>query len=227
MYKTAAKKSSSLNFRSVTASYQIKHLPIKRGFDLLFSASVLILGFPIYLIISLGILACSFGPIFYIQDRVGRGGKIIRCYKFRTMCTNADERLQNILKENKKLAQEYNTYRKLKDDPRIFSFGRFLRKTSLDELPQFWNVLKGDLSVVGPRPAMACEVQKFYKDKTNKILSIRPGITGIWQTSGRNHLSFSDRVKLDAQYVENQSFLNDLKLIGKTIPLFFFSKGAY
>ncbi|PIS00874.1 MAG: exopolysaccharide biosynthesis protein [Chlamydiae bacterium CG10_big_fil_rev_8_21_14_0_10_35_9] len=206
---------------------KIKHKPVKRLFDICFSFLVLSVGLPFYILISLIIFASSPGPIFYVQPRVGRKGKIIKCFKFRTMCINAEEKLKKILESDAALKEEYNKFRKLKNDPRVFSFGKFLRKTSLDELPQFFNVLLGDLSVVGPRPAMPSEVEKFFKNRAEKILSIRPGITGIWQTSGRNNLSFEDRVKLDEIYVDSQSFKKDMELIIKTIPMLFFSKGAY
>jgi undecaprenyl-phosphate galactose phosphotransferase len=206
---------------------KIKHKPMKRLFDIGFSFLVLIVGLPFYILISLIIFVSSPGPIFYVQPRVGRKGKIIKCFKFRTMCINAEEKLKKILESDAALKEEYNKFRKLKNDPRVFSFGKFLRKTSLDELPQFFNVLLGDLSVVGPRPAMPSEVERFFKNRAEKILSIRPGITGIWQTSGRNNLSFEDRVKLDEIYVDSQSFKKDMELIIKTIPMLFFSKGAY
>lgn len=124
------------------------------------------------------------------------------------------------------LREEWNTYRKLKCDPRITTVGRFLRKTSLDELPQFWNVLKGDLSIVGPRPPTFEEVGTFFGAKSRKILSIRPGITGLWQTSGRNLLTYEGRVELDETYVDQRTFLMDLKLIAKTILRMLVPKGS-
>jgi len=207
--------------------FQIKHKPIKRLFDICFSLSVLIIGLPLFILISAVILITSPGPIFFKQKRVGRGGIAIRCYKFRTMSISAEAKLEEILKSDPVKAKEYQKFRKLKDDPRVFSFGKYLRKTSLDELPQFFNVLIGNLSVVGPRPAFFEEVEEFYGDKAHKILSIRPGITGIWQTSGRNFLSFLERVELDEIYVDNQSLKKDICLILKTIPMLFSSKGAF
>ena len=143
------------------------------------------------------------------------------------MVIDADTRLREILQEDEKLRQEWETFCKLKKDPRITWIGQILRKTSLDELPQFWNVLKGDLSVVGPRPATQDQVEKYYAEKAPKILSVRPGMTGLWQTSGRNLLSFDERTQLDERYVDSHTFLLDLKLIAKTIPAMFFSEGAY
>lgn len=206
----------------------------KRIFDLLFSSCVLLLGMPIYLILMIGIKLSSPGPIFYKALRMGQKGKLIYCWKFRTMCIDADERLQKMLRQNPMLREEWETYHKLKQDPRLTKIGKFLRKTSLDEFPQFWNVLKGDLSVVGPRPiqienpqeAMA-EIRKRYKDRTEIILSIKPGITCIWQTQGRNELTFEQRAVLEEQYVITQSFGLDMKIILKTIYILLFPKGAY
>jgi undecaprenyl-phosphate galactose phosphotransferase len=143
------------------------------------------------------------------------------------MHQGAEETLRKMLAESPTMQKEWDTYFKLKDDPRVSGIGRFLRKTSMDELPQFWNVLKGDLSVVGPRPVTEEEVKKYYRDKADKILSVRPGLTGIWQTSGRNLLTFDERIQLEEQYIDKQSFLLDLGIIFKTIPHLFFAKGAF
>lgn len=208
--------------------YEIKHIPIKRGFDMFFSLSCLILGLPLFFLIGLLIFLTSPGSILYSHERIGRGGKPFRCYKFRTMYTNADRRLQEILLTNPQLRQEWEQSFKLKRDPRITPIGSFLRKTSLDELPQFWNVLKGDLSVVGPRPVIKEEIDKYFGVKAYKILSIRPGLTGPWQVSGRSDISsYEKRIQLDEHYIDTHSFLGDLKLIAKTIPAMLFSKGAY
>ena len=142
------------------------------------------------------------------------------------MCDNADERLQEILSSRPDLLLEWQKYSKLRNDPRVTAIGKLMRKTSLDELPQFWNVLRGDLSVVGPRPFMRREIRP-YRSKKNKLLSVRPGITGIWQTSGRNLLTFEERLNLDETYLEKKSFLLDLKLIAKTFVMMFFPKGAF
>ena len=205
----------------------IKHNVIKRAFDIFFSLFILIFFSPFYLIISLLVLLTSKGPIFYGHKRVGRGNQIIKCWKFRTMIKDADKTLKALLVKNPHLLLEWNRYYKLKKDPRITKVGKFLRKTSLDELPQFFNVLKGDLSVVGPRPCVPKEIVENYREKTNKILSIRPGITGIWQISGRNNLTRDERVKLEELYIDNHNLLIDLKIVLKTIPLMLFSKGAY
>lgn len=200
---------------------------IKRVFDVFFSLSVLILGFPVFLIISFGVWVSSKGPIFHVQQRIGKKGKPFRFYKFRTMEKNAEHKLEELLQKNPSFQKEWNTYCKLKNDPRITSFGKFLRSLSLDELPQFWNVLIGDLSVVGPRPFFSHEIIQHAKEKAPKILSVKPGITGIWQVYGRSNLSIKQRIDLEESYIDRRSFFLDLKLIIKTIPSLFFSKGAY
>jgi exopolysaccharide production protein ExoY len=199
----------------------------KRIFDMLFSLLAILCFIPFGSIIALLIMLSSKGPVFYKCSRVGKDGQMIECWKFRTMCINADAKLKELLHDNPKLRREWETYFKLKDDPRISPIGRFLRKTSLDEFPQFWNVLKGDLSVVGPRPVTEEEVKKYFKDKATKILSVRPGLTGIWQTSGRSLLTFEERIRLEEQYVDEQSLLLDLRIICKTIPHLLFAKGAF
>jgi exopolysaccharide production protein ExoY len=206
---------------------EIKHKPLKRIFDLFFSSLVLLVGFPIFFLIALAVKSSSPGPVFYFHERIGRGGKPFLCYKFRTMYIDADQRLETLLTENSTVKQEWEETHKLKKDPRVTPLGTFLRKTSLDELPQFWNVLKGDLSVVGPRPVVKQEVAKHFGEKAKVILSIRPGLTGIWQVSGRNDVAYGVRIQLDELYVDTQSLLLDLKLIVKTIPAMLFSRGAY
>lgn len=209
-------------------NYKIKHIPIKRAFDIVFSLLCLVLGLPFFLLIALFIFVSSPGKVIYSHERIGRGGKSFRCYKFRSMYLNADQRLKEILASHPLLKEEWEKNYKLKKDPRITPFGSFLRKTSFDELPQFWNVLKGDLSVVGPRPVVKEEVEKYLNVKAYKILSIRPGLTGLWQVSGRSDIAcYQTRIQLDEYYVDNHSLLLDLKLILKTIPAMLFSKGAY
>jgi exopolysaccharide production protein ExoY len=206
----------------------IKHIPIKRMFDILFSLFSLILCLPLFCMIALFIFCSSPGACIYSHQRVGRGGKLFRCYKFRSMHSDADKRLQDLLHSNPMLREEWQKTYKLKNDPRITKIGSFLRKTSLDELPQFWNVLVGDLSVVGPRPVVQEELHKCYESKAQKILTIRPGLTGLWQVSGRSDIAcYKKRIQLDEFYVDNHSMILDLKLIAKTIPAMVFSKGAY
>lgn len=202
----------------------------KRLFDVFFSLLALVLGFPIFLLIALLIKSTSRGPIFYCSLRMGKRGKLFKFWKFRTMYVQADLKLKQLLDENPLLREEWQQYFKLKNDPRLTKIGKFLRKTSLDELPQFWNVLIGDLSIVGPRPYLPTElktIEKHIGNKVTALLAVRPGLTGIWQTSGRSHLTFEQRVYLDLAYLERGSFLFDLNLILKTIPMFIFPKGAF
>lgn len=200
----------------------------KRLFDILFSLSVLILFSPIYLVLALLIALVSPGPIFYVQERVGRNYKRFGCIKFRTMIVNADEVLRQMMEKDRTLRQEFADNFKLKNDPRITWIGQFLRVTSLDEFPQFWNVLTGDMSVVGPRPLVPDELY-MYGNHMDKVLTIKPGITGLWQVSGRNDIPYERRVKIDVYYVNFRNFWLDLWIIIKTLGVVFFpnNNGAY
>lgn len=200
----------------------------KRFFDILFSLSVLILFSPVYLLLAVLIAIASPGPVFYVQERVGKNSQPFGCMKFRTMVENADEMLLDIMTTSPDLRQEFEDNFKLKHDPRITWIGRFLRLTSLDEFPQFWNVLKGDMSVVGPRPLVVEELPKYGRH-IDKVLNIRPGITGLWQVSGRNDIPYPRRVQMDVYYVNFRNFWMDLWLIVKTIGVVIFPKnnGAY
>lgn len=211
----------------LSSTHKHQCLPLKRALDIIFSLSVLILVSPLFLVIAMIIKATSKGNAIYYQIRIGRGGTHFRCYKFRTMYQNADSILDEILATNPEKREEWNNTHKLKNDPRVTPIGHFLRKSSLDELPQFWNVLKGDLSVVGPRPVVKEEINRHFGHKAEKIFSIRPGITGLWQISGRSDTSYSKRIALDEYYVENRTLLKDLKIIALTIPSIISKKGAY
>lgn len=207
--------------------FPIKHNAIKRLFDICFSILILVLTAPLMACIAIMVRFSSQGKIVYAHERIGRGCKPFKCYKFRTMYFDADHRLQEILKSSTDLKAEWDQTHKLKNDPRVTPIGKFLRKTSLDEFPQFWNVLRGDLSVVGPRPVVQYELERHLGIKASKILSIRPGLTGLWQVSGRSDLSYANRIRMDEQYVESHSMMMDLIIITKTIPSMFFSNGAY
>ena len=156
------------------------------------------------------------GPIFYDQLRIGKDGKVFKMYKFRSMVIGADEKLFKYLEENEEARKEYKEYKKLKDDPRITKIGKFLRKTSLDEFPQFINVLKGDMSLVGPRPYLPREKEDMGEYYTY-IIKSRPGITGYWQIAGRSDVNFDDRLKMDYDYIKNRSLKTDLKILVKTV----------
>ncbi|PSO51271.1 MAG: galactosyl-1-phosphate transferase [Cyanobacteria bacterium SW_9_44_58] len=189
---------------------------LKRLFDIVFSLAVLILCSPLYLLLAVLIKVSSPGPVFYIQERIGKNYKPFRCIKFRTMVKNADAVMERLMLKHPELRKEYEENFKLKDDPRVTPIGKFLRYTSLDEFPQFWNVLKGHMSVVGPRPLVPEELYKYGRH-IDKVLTIRPGITGLWQVSGRNDIPYERRVNMDVYYVNFRNCLLDFWVIIKTI----------
>jgi len=200
----------------------------KRVFDVVFSLLILILFSPLYLLLVLLIALSSPGPIFYIQERVGKNYKTFNCIKFRTMVVNADEMLLELMETSPRLRQEFEDNFKLKQDPRITKIGQFLRLTSLDEFPQFWNVLKGDMSVVGPRPLVVEELPR-YGFHIDEVLTIKPGITGLWQVSGRNDIPYNRRVQIDLYYANFHNMWLDIWVIVKTIGVVIMPKdnGAY
>jgi lipopolysaccharide/colanic/teichoic acid biosynthesis glycosyltransferase len=163
------------------------------------------------------LVALDGGRPVFSHSRVGKDGRIFHCYKVRTMVLNAEERLEEILKNEPAAAKEWAEDFKLRNDPRITRIGRFLRKTSLDELPQLWNVLRGDMSLVGPRPVTEPEMQLYGRD-AGAYCSVSPGVTGIWQVSGRNSLSFDERVALDNYYATHLSLREDLRILFMTVP---------
>ena len=166
------------------------------------------------------------GPIFYGHKRIGRHGKPFTAWKFRSMRINSDQILREHLERNPAAREEWNLTHKLRDDPRVVRFGQFLRRTSLDELPQIWNVLKGDMSLVGPRPIVTEEISR-YADAFRLYASVKPGITGLWQVSGRSDTTWEEAVRLDLYYVDNWSLVLDLHTMWRTIFVVFFRKGAY
>lgn len=198
----------------------------KRALDLCATIVGGILILPLLLTLSLLVWLESRGPVFYSAQRMGRDGKLFSCVKFKTMLPDAEGVLQKLLEENVALREEYSRYHKLRDDPRVTRVGRFLRKTSLDELPQLWNILRGDMSLVGPRPYLPRESQDIGSTQSN-ILRVYPGVTGPWQVNGRNHTSFNERVQMDAYYVHNWSIWLDLLLLARTVKCVLFDRGAY
>jgi exopolysaccharide production protein ExoY len=198
---------------------------LKRALDIILAATALIFLIPLLLFLALAIFVMLGRPVIFSHSRLGLGGKPFRCLKFRTMVRDAESRLARHLAENPEAAREWAVQYKLKDDPRITPFGHFLRRTSFDELPQLINILVGDMSVVGPRPIVAAELAR-YGDRAGQLLSVRPGLTGLWQVSGRNNLSYEMQVALDIQYIQNWSFAGDLKIIAQTIPAVLTQRGA-
>ena len=204
------------------------YLILKSFFDIFFSLFFILLGSPLFLIIALLIKFSSRGPILYKHERIGKNFKTFKCLKFRTMHPEANDILKNLLDNNSEIKAEFEKNQKIKHDPRITTIGKFLRRTSLDELPQFINVLKMEMSIIGPRPIIREEVKR-YKSSMSKVLSINPGITGLWQVSGRNNLSYKKRVFLDSLYIDKINFLMDIRIIIRTLGVLIFPKdrGAY
>lgn len=200
---------------------------IKRIIDILLSTVSLLIFAPIFLLIAFAIKLDSPGPVLFVDRRLGRRGKIFRCFKFRTMFIDGDKRLKECLEQNSSSLHEWRSYAKLKSfDPRITKVGQFLRRYSLDELPQIFNVLKGDMHLVGPRPYLLRERSQMG-EYADKILKIRPGITGFWQVSGRNEIPFEERLKMESYYAENNGLRTDIILLVKTVKAVLEGRGAY
>ena len=202
------------------------NLFIKRIIDIIGSIVGIVILIPLTIIVKMvNVIYKENGKIFYCQTRIGKNGKHFKMYKFRTMVKDADKKLNDLLENNEELRKEWLENRKLKNDPRITKMGRFLRKTSLDEWPQFLNVLEGTMSLVGPRAVVDDEIEKFgiYKDD---ILSVKPGITGYWAANGRSDTTYEERVQMEHKYVENFSIWMDLKIIFKTIISVIKKEGA-
>ena len=198
----------------------------KRGFDIMGAVAGILLLSPLLIMLAMLVKFSDGGRIFYGHRRIGRGGDLFHCLKFRTMVENGDEVLAEHFARNPQSRHEWETTRKLQDDPRVTRVGAVLRKLSLDELPQMFNILRGDMSFVGPRPVVKDELE-LYGSAVDCYLKSRPGLTGLWQVSGRNDVSYVTRVAFDRQYVENWSFASDLKIIIRTVPAVFSSRGSY
>lgn len=218
-------KKSNLDTAKVTSKY-VKNKPVydfvKRFADILCSAIAIILLSPFFIIISIAIKATSKGPVIFVHKRVGKNGKEIGIYKFRSMVMNAEALIEKFTPEQK---EEFQKNFKLENDPRITKIGKILRKTSLDELPQLFNIIKGDLSIVGPRPIMEVETEIYGKYK-DMLLSVKPGLTGFWAANGRSDTSYKRRRAMEIYYVKNRSLLLDIKIIFKTVISVFTGKGA-
>lgn len=199
--------------------------PGKRVFDIV-GALVLALVFAPVILVIVVWLGRQGGPIIFGHRRVGRSGKIFTCYKFRTMVPNAEEVLGDLLRRRPDLRAEWARDHKLREDPRVTPFGAFLRRTSLDELPQLWNVLKGDMSLVGPRPIVKQEIAKYGR-AIRHYLAVRPGLTGLWQVSGRNNVEYRRRVAMDRIYATRTSLRLDLWILLQTVGVVLFRRGAY
>jgi lipopolysaccharide/colanic/teichoic acid biosynthesis glycosyltransferase len=195
---------------------------MKRVMDIVLAVFLVIVLFPFLILIALVIKLTSPGPAFFVQERIGKDGGVFRMYKFRTM-VNGSHKIED------KLAEESGSriFFKMKTDPRITTFGRFLRKFSLDELPQIFNVLFNNMSLVGPRPLLLSDFDKFPRDRQLRRFAMKPGITGLWQVKGRNDLTDNERIELDCKYVDEWSIIKDMTILLETIPAVISGKGAY
>lgn len=198
----------------------------KRVIDILGSVAGVTLLVPITIgIFTAKLILKDKGPIFYTQERIGKDGKIFKMYKFRSMVVGADEILDKYLSENEEARKEYEENKKLRDDPRTTKIGKFIRKTSLDEFPQFINVLKGDMGLVGPRPYLPKEKEDMG-ECYDQIIKCKPGITGFWQVYGRSNVSFENRLNMDVKYYNEKTFIGDMKLLTKTVTSIVKKEGA-
>ncbi len=193
-----------------------------RALDIVLTSTVLLFFAPLFIIIALAVRLDSPGPVLFVQKRVGRNGKIFPCYKFRSMLVNAEEIRQKLEAQNERGGPVF----KMKNDPRITRVGKLLRKSSLDELPQLLNVIKGDMSLVGPRPAIPSEVEKYTARERERLL-VTPGLTGLWQVSGRASVGFDEMIDMDLEYVQKRSVWFNIVLLAKTIPAVVTARGAY
>ena len=213
-------------FSSTNYLTKIQSHVAKRAFDIAIILFSLPLTLPVCLLTALFVKLTSPGPVLYGHKRVGRNGKEFKCWKFRSMYIDADKQLAKILAENPEMRKQWEKDRKLENDPRVTPFGKFIRKTSLDELPQLINIFVGQMSFVGPRPVMQDELERYGK-KADYILSVLPGLSGMWQTSGRSDTAYEDRVTLDAYYIQNWSIWLDIWILIKTVWVVLCGKGAY
>jgi lipopolysaccharide/colanic/teichoic acid biosynthesis glycosyltransferase len=198
----------------------------KRALDIIGAGVGLVLLAPFFLIVALMVRADG-GPAFFAHQRVGRGGKLFGCLKFRSMVVDSQARLESLLANDPVARAEWEATRKLKNDPRITRIGRFLRSTSLDELPQLINELRGEMSLVGPRPVQEAEIDRYYGASAAHYMAVRPGITGLWQVSGRSETSYESRVALDVAYVSRPSMLADLSILLRTPVAVVSRRGAH
>ncbi|MET0383724.1 MAG: sugar transferase [Burkholderiaceae bacterium] len=200
---------------------------LKRAFDLASVVVILALFGWIMLITAVAVRFSSGSQVIFGHTRVGRGGRLFKCYKFRSMVADSDLVLRELLETDVDARRQWERDFKLKDDPRVTRVGRFIRKTSLDELPQLWNVVKGEMSIVGPRPVVQDEFDRYYRNAREHYLSVPPGLTGLWQVSGRNDLDYEQRVQLDKSYVENWNVFSDFLIVMRTVKVMVVRRGAY
>ena len=213
-----------LNIRNNLKNWGNKIL--KKIFDIVLSVPLFLVLLPVIIILAALVKFGSKGSVFYVTDRIGKDGSLFKFYKFRTMYIGGDEILKKVLSHSKSKKKEWDTYFKLKDDPRVTGFGKFLRKYSLDELPQILNIIKGDMSLIGPRPYLPRE-SNAIGDYADVITQVAPGVTGLWQVSGRNKMTFKERLVMDSWYIQNWSLWLDVVILIKTVKAVFKREGAY
>lgn len=199
---------------------------LKRTFDVSFALIFLIVSFPALVLLSIMLQINSPGSLFFVQQRVGRHGRMFNCFKFRTMHEDAETLLEDLLAKSPDARREWDLDHKLRNDPRVSRFGAIVRKLSLDELPQLLNILSGEMSVVGPRPIVRAEILK-YGCYFSDYCAVKPGLTGLWQVSGRNDVTYDERVQLDCEYRRKASFLFDMGIVLKTVPAVLGARGSY
>ena len=210
------------NMRAVYEKKSDVYKFLKRFFDIVLSGIALLCLSPVFLVTAIAIKLEDGGPAFFTQPRAGKDMKPFKMYKFRSMYVNADEKLKELLKDNEQTGHAF----KIKNDPRITKVGKFIRKTSIDELPQLINIIKGDMSIVGPRPILSFQMEEC-NDYEKQRLIVQPGLTCYWQIGGRANIKWDEWVELDLNYIEDMSLWTDLKMIVKTVPAVFDSEGAY
>lgn len=215
-----------LGFASVHNLTKQLYLFVKRSMDLLLLLLSSPIVIPLVIVISIVVKITSPGPVFYGHKRIGKNGKEFKCWKFRSMVIDADKQLEKILAENPEMKAEWEKDRKFTNDPRVTKIGKFLRRTSIDEIPQLFNILTGEMSFIGPRPVTSPELTK-YGSKSDYILSVKPGLSGMWQISGRSDTGYEERITLDSYYIQNWSFWLDIWILIKTIYVVIKGKGAY
>lgn len=198
---------------------------VKRSIDVVTSLALLISLIPLWIALAL-LVKSDGGPIFFRQPRIGHGGRLFQMWKFRSMIPDADAQLQWMLERDEAMREQWEVWRKVKNDPRTTPIGVWLRRLSLDELPQLWNVLKGDMSLVGPRPILTNEVT-LWGSAISAYESVRPGITGLWQVSGRSHLNYDERIALDVRYIEHRSWWLDTVIVIRTVGVVLMAVGAH
>jgi exopolysaccharide production protein ExoY len=206
--------------------FKVHSSGFKRAMDLMLTIPVVIFGSPLLVLIYGLLKIFDPGPALFTQLRVGKDGRTFTVYKFRTMRTDAQARLDQLLASDPEAAAEWTKFQKLRNDPRITVLGRLLRKSSLDELPQLLNIVRGEMSVIGPRPVTSAEVHR-YGAEYDFYIAVRPGVLGLWQVSGRNKLTYSERIKLDVKYVKDWSIWMDFTILVRAIPVVLFGRGAY